>query len=36
MKRCAGCFDDRVALYGKDLADKGKVEVVVQLGGRPN
>ncbi len=32
----AGFFDDCVALYGKDLADKGKVEVAVQLGRCPD
>ncbi len=32
----AGFFDDRVALYGKDLSDKRKVEVAVQLGRGPD
>jgi len=32
----ASFFDDRVTLYSKNLADKGEVEVIVELSGGPN
>jgi len=31
-----GFFDNDVSLNGKDLVDKGEVEVVVQRGGCPD
>lgn len=32
----ASLFLDRMAVYGKDLADKGEIEVDVQFGGGPD
>ena len=36
MGLLTGFFNEGVALNGKDLADKGKVEVIVQGGRSPD